>query len=205
MNIMNYTRREASWMPHMASGERDSVLAAIVDRLCPNGFYDANPDLTRADILRALIDREKRQTTAVGSEIAFPHARLENLKKALFGVATFDRPVLFDGHPVRIICLILVPFSEPTISLKIMAQVSRLLNNEDVRQQVLAAKDVDTLRNIFKAYDPCIDKPILASDIMRLPKFSLRPGDPVVKCSHLMSVNHQHAVPVVDNQQRIIG
>ena len=202
---MNYTRREESWQPHLESGPRDTVLGEMLARLCNNGFYDVNPELTHESILHALIEREQRQSTALGAGIAFPHARLEHLKKALFAVATFDEPIDFDGNPVRIVCLILVPVSDPPVSLKIMAQVSRMLGDETVRSQILEAGTPADLRNIFKALDPRIDKPILASDIMRPPRFSVQGDDPVTKCSHLMSVNGLHAVPVIDGQRRIIG
>lgn len=205
MNIMNYTRREESWQPGLASGPRDAIFSAMLERLCGNGFYTVNDQLSHESVLQALIDREERLSTAMGEGIAFPHARLENLKKAIFALATFKEPVDFDGSPVRIICLILVPISDPPISLKIMAQLTRLLSDADVRRQVLDAGNAAELRNIIKAHDPRIDKPILARDIMRPPRFSVLGAEPVSKCSHLMSVNNLHAVPVVDDQRRILG
>jgi mannitol/fructose-specific phosphotransferase system IIA component (Ntr-type) len=205
MNIMNYTRREESWQAGLASGPRNAVFSTILERLCSNGFYTVNDQLSHDSIIQALIDREERQSTAMGGGIAFPHARLENLSKAIFALATFPEPIDFDGTPVQIVCLILVPISDPTISLKIMAQLSRLLANPDVHRQVLDAGNSAELRTVLKAYDPCIDKPIMVRDIMRPPRFSVLASDPVSKCSHLMSVNHLHAVPVVNEHRQIIG
>ena len=205
MNIMNYTRREESWLPGLVSGPRDTVLETMLETLCNNGFYTVNSELTHEDIMKALIAREERQTTAMGDGIAFPHARLEHLKKALFAVATLKEPVLFEGNPVQIICLILVPTSDPSLSLKIMAQFSRLLGDSNVRQNVLNAENGAELRSIFKTHDPRIDKPLLARDIMRPPQFSVMDTDPVSTCSHLMSVNRLMAVPVVDEERRVLG
>ncbi|RKX36057.1 MAG: hypothetical protein DRP64_18965 [Verrucomicrobia bacterium] len=164
-----------------------------------------NPELTHEHILQALIDREAQRTTAVGQEIAFPHARLESLTQALFAVATLEEPVLFEEFPVRIVCLILVPASEPTISLKMMAQMSRMLTVPEVHAQVLSAQSPEALREIFKRNNPRIDKPVVARDIMRPPRFSVQETDLVSKCSHLMSVNDLQAVPVVNNRQEVIG
>ncbi|WP_372795378.1 PTS sugar transporter subunit IIA [Pontiella sp.] len=205
MQIMNYTRRDESWQPALPSGERNEVIDRILERLCSNGFFDVNDELSHESVLRALIQREDRQTTALGEGIAFPHARLENLNKALFAVATFKEPVLFDGAPVQIVCLILVPISDPTVSLRIMAQLSRLLSDESVRRCVLNAENPDELRDIFNAYNPRIDKPILARDIMRPPRFSVNEDDPLSACSYLMSVNNLRAVPVVNNRRQIVG
>ena len=205
MNLLNYTSREESWQPRIKSGSRDDVLNTILKHLCSPAFFEVNSDIDASFILEELIKREKQRTTAVGQEIAFPHARLENLTQALFAVATLETPVLFDEFPVRIVCLILVPASEPTISLKMMAQMSRMLTVPAVHDAVLAADSAKGLRHIFQQSNPRIDKPIIARDIMRPPRFSVLESDPVSKCSHLMSVNNLHAVPVVNDRQEIVG
>ena len=205
MQIMNYTRREASWQPALASGPRDAVLGTVLEKLCSGEFYDVNPELTHEGIMQALIAREAQRTTAVGDGIAFPHARLPQLKQAVFAVGTFDEPVMFEEFPVQIVCLILVPTSEPSVSLKIMAQLSRLLADAAVRKQALDTRNPEELRAIFKAFNPRIDKPILARDIMRPPCFSVLDTDSVARCSHLMSVNNLQAVPVVNERREVLG
>ncbi len=205
MNLLNYTRRVESWQPGLTSSSRDNVLDAIVKRLCTPDFFEVNSELTHESILQALIDREAQRTTAMGQEIAFPHVRLEHLTQALFAVATLEEPVLFEEFPVRIVCLILVPASEPTVSLKMMAQMSRMLMDPDVHARILAAPSPGALRDVFKQSNPRIDKPVVASDIMRPPRFSVRETDPVSTCSHLMSVNSLHAVPVVNGRREVLG
>ncbi len=36
MNIMNYTRREESWLPGLAAESRDVALESILEQLCDN-------------------------------------------------------------------------------------------------------------------------------------------------------------------------
>ncbi|MDF7806962.1 PTS sugar transporter subunit IIA [Pontiellaceae bacterium B12219] len=205
MNIMNYSRRVESWLPELTCSSRDAAFEAILQELCSGEFYTVNPELSHASILQALIDREARQTTAMENGVAFPHARLEHLSKAFFAVATFKEPVLFEETPVQIICLILVPTADPSLSLKLMAQFSRLLSKVEVHEQVLRAENGAELRGIFKAHNPNIEKPLIARDIMRPPTFSVLDTDPVSACSHLMSVNRLVAVPVVNESRRILG
>ena len=205
MNIMNYTRRVESWQPGLKATSRDQALEIVLKQLCGDEFFDVNPELTFDSVLEALFVREAQRSTAVGEEIAFPHARLENLTQALFAVATLEEPVMFEECPVRIICLILVPASEPTVSLKMMAQISRLLMTSEVHEQVLGAQSPQALRAVFKQNNPRIDKPVVASDIMRRPRFSVQETDTVSKCSHLMSVNNLQAVPVVNARHEILG
>jgi CBS-domain-containing membrane protein len=94
---------------------------------------------------------------------------------------------------------------DASISLKLMAQLSRMLMDSTVRAEVLAAKDTESLRNIVKEHNPRIDKTIEARDIMRPPTFSIRDDEPVSKCTHTMSVNTLHAIPVVNARQQILG
>ncbi len=205
MNVMNYTRRIESWQPHVESLSRNEVLDRIVRTLCTDEFYQANPRLSQDEIVAALLKREEQRTTAVGDGIAFPHARLENLAKALFAVATFDEPVMFEEFPVRIICLYLVPLEEQSISLKLMSQMARLLTNPDVHAEVLKAEKPEELRSIVKQHNPRIDKIIEARDIMRPPRFSIREDEPVSRCTHMMSVNNLMAIPVINAEGQVLG
>lgn len=205
MNILNYTVRPASWQTGLVAATRDELLATMLNTVCTPGFLEANPELSQEEILQALIDREELRSTAVGSSIAFPHARLEKLNRAFFAVGTLQQPVLFETEPVRIVCLFLVPTSDPSLSLKMMAQFSRMLADAAVHQQVLDAQNPEALRAHFKQHNPRIDKSIVAGDIMRRPRFSVQEFDPVSMCSHLMSVNNLQAVPVINSARRILG
>jgi mannitol/fructose-specific phosphotransferase system IIA component (Ntr-type)/CBS domain-containing protein len=192
-------------MPHARTGPLGQVFDDILKALCTEAFYEVNAELTHEGILDALIKREAQRTTAVGEGIAFPHARLEHLSQALIAVATFDEPVMFAEFPVRIVCLYLVPAADQTISLKLMAQLARLLTDPVVRDEVLQAHSAEELRSIVKRHNPRIDKPIVARDIMRPPRFSIREDEPVSKCTHTMSVNNLMAIPVINERSEILG
>jgi len=205
MNVMNYTRRVESWQPKLECGPQKEVFDRILTTLCTDQFYEVNPSLKHEAIVEALVKREAQRTTAVGDGIAFPHARLEHLTQALFAIATFDEPVMFEEFPVRIICLYLVPAEEQSISLKLMSQMARLLTNSEVREEVLKADATEDLRNIVKYHNPRIDKIIEARDIMRPPRFGIREDEPVSKCTHIMSVNNLMAIPVVNEDHQVLG
>jgi len=205
MNVLNYTRRVESWQPKLEPGAQDQVFSRILKTLCTDEFYQVNPELSHDAIVQALLKREGQRTTAVGEGIAFPHARLEHLSQALIAIATFDEPVMFEEFPVRIVCMFLVPASDASISLKLMAQLSRLLMNPAIRSSVLEAETSDGLRDIIKQHNPRIDKAIEARDIMRPPRFSMREDELVSKCTHIMSVNNLIAIPVVNDEHEILG
>lgn len=205
MDVFNYTRDRVSWQAGLCGGHRNQVLDGMLHSLCEEDFYRMNPELSHESIMQALIHRETQRTTAVGHEIAFPHARLEHLSQAVFAMGTVNEPVMFETFPVRIICMILVPASEPAVFLKIMAQLSRVLMDSSVRQQLLDAQDSEGLRALLKQQNLHIDKHIVASDIMRPPRFHVRDTDLISRCAHMMSVNGLQAVPVVNEQHELLG
>jgi mannitol/fructose-specific phosphotransferase system IIA component (Ntr-type) len=205
MDVFNYTRNRVSWQTGLSGGQRNEVLDAMLRTLCDEEFYMVNPELSHEAIAQALINRETQRTTAVGHEVAFPHARLEHLSQAICAMGIVNEPVMFDTFPVRIICMILVPASEPAVLLKIMAQLSRVLMDPRVRQQLLDAQDSESLRALLKQQNLHIDKHIVASDIMRPPRFHVRETDLISRCSHVMSVNGLQAVPVVNERHELLG
>lgn len=205
MHMINFTQRRESWQPGLSVDTRDAAFEQMLDTLCTPAFFENNPKLDKPTILQALIEREMQRPTVVGDGIAFPHARMELVQHPVLAIATLAKPVLFGTDPVRILCLILVPQSDSSTSLKLMSQLSKILREDATREQALAAGTPEDLYAIFKAHNPRLDRPLLASDIMRAPRWSVRPEDPVSKCSHLMGVNGLPAVPVVNDRQEILG
>lgn len=99
-------------------------------------------------ILDALMEREAAGSTGVGQGIAIPHARLKGLS-AIRGVfVRLDQPVDFDSvddQPVDLLFALFAPPEASTQHLRALAQVSRLLRQADLRQQLRLARSPDTL------------------------------------------------------------
>lgn len=205
MNILNYTTRPSSWQTGVIAEDRNDLFNVILDVTCTPEFLEANPKLTKEAILHALIEREETRTTAMGNGIAFPHARLPDLERAYLAVVTLARPVLFGEEEVSVVCMILAPASDPAVSLKMMAQLARSLSKEPVLAAALNAPDGDALYNLFRKHNPRVDQPIIAQDIMRLPRYSLKADDKISDGATLMSSHSLRAIPVVDDDNKIIG
>ena len=103
-------------------------------------FFPFAPGTSQAlrDALRqALVEREALVPTAIGHGIALPHPRHPRdwgLGEPAVGVFFLDRPVDFhamDGEPVFVLFVILC--AEVKGHLKLLSQVSHLVNNEKTR------------------------------------------------------------------------
>ncbi len=125
---------------NLQSKDRDSVLAELVNHI---PAISDQPE-AKVTLLRALHEREQLYSTGIGDGIALPHAR-----NALVGLV--DKPVIVfgrhtpgipygavDGVPARLFFLLVAP--TVTQHLGVLARISRLLRDSNVRQGLLAAE-----------------------------------------------------------------
>jgi nitrogen PTS system EIIA component len=98
-------------------------------------------------ITSALLEREKLATTGVGDGVAIPHAKLGDLEENRIAVGTSRKGVAFDaidGKPVRILFALIAPLSSSGDHLRVLAQISRLLKDPTIRQNLINAPDPET-------------------------------------------------------------
>ena len=123
----------------LTGATRNDVLTELVAQI-PQ--LVAQPD-ARQRLFQALVEREQLHSTGIGDGIALPHAR-----NALAGIV--DQPIIVvgrhaqgiaygavDGKPARLFFLLVAP--SVTQHLAILARISRLLRNPDLRQNLLNA------------------------------------------------------------------
>lgn len=108
----------------------------------------AGPDVPEAEARRALLAREKLQTTGVGDGVAIPHGRTPAVSQIVCAFMVFATDVPFDavdGEPVRIVAAILAPEKHTGDHLKALARLSRLLRDPSVRAELMMATDSKSL------------------------------------------------------------
>ncbi|MCC6524596.1 MAG: PTS sugar transporter subunit IIA [Polyangiaceae bacterium] len=99
-------------------------------------------DVSEAEVLAALSEREKLQSTGVGGGVAVPHGSLDKLDRQLGALLVCPHPIPFDaidGEPVSILFALVGPKRASAEHLKILARVSRLLRSESFRQKLVQA------------------------------------------------------------------
>lgn len=102
------------------------------------------------ELKRAIFERERLGTTAIGYGVAIPHARIEATKDIVIAFARSKEGVDFDAldkKPVNIFFMVVGPKKSDEY-LKVMAALARLLSKEKNRQSLINAgtpKDVINL------------------------------------------------------------
>ena len=99
-------------------------------------------------IFESLREREQLGSTGIGNGTAVPHGRIPGFKRALTMFARLEKPIDFDsmdGEPVDLLIALFAPPEAGSEHLRALARVSRMLRQDDMRQQLRAAQSADAI------------------------------------------------------------
>lgn len=131
-----------------ARGKRE-VIAELVGLLESAHGIDSH-----GEILDRVLRREAMMSTGIGNGVAIPHgkARLVDRLVAACGVAPegidFES---VDGEPVTLFILLVAPESGGAMHVKVLANISRLLKEETVRQALREASGPEAFLAALRA------------------------------------------------------
>jgi nitrogen PTS system EIIA component len=103
-------------------------------------------------VFNALLKREELGSTGVGSGVAIPHVRLEQVKKPFAILVRLREPIDFnsvDRQSVDLVCLVLLAKGNEGVQLTALASVARRLRNSKVLQELRHAPNRVVLYNIM--------------------------------------------------------
>jgi fructose-specific phosphotransferase system IIA component len=130
------------------SRDKEAVITELVDTLDAKGLLS-----DRDSVLEAVLIRERIQSTGTGAGIAIPHGKCNAVKELVLAIGIAHEPIEFnsiDGKPVTILILLVSPADQTGPHIQALATISRLMLNEEFRQQlekVTSADEVYALLN----------------------------------------------------------
>jgi len=108
-----------------------------------SGELDNIDGIPGQEIAEKVISRENMMSTGIGNSIAVPHARFNELKKTVIITAQSESGIDFnaiDGKDARLIFMILTPFNDQQSQIQILADISGIFQNKEIRERTLRAK-----------------------------------------------------------------
>jgi PTS system nitrogen regulatory IIA component len=105
-------------------------------------------------VFDAVWERENLGSTGYGDGVAFPHARIEGLKKVTAMFVRLDEPVDFDsldGKPVDLVFLLISPENSGADHLTALATLSRVLKTEGSCERLRKARSIEELYAVLNA------------------------------------------------------
>lgn len=113
--------------------------------------------LQKLEVFNCLVSRERLGSTAIGSAVAIPHARIDQVSELRAAFVRFDEPVAFDaadGQPVRFLFGLLVPPGDEEIHLRMLSTIAQMLARDLFRDSLREAADADALYDILVNFEP---------------------------------------------------
>lgn len=148
---------KASPPPEGASpdGHRWELKEAVLGELCD--LLDSSGKAgNKSKLLTDLINREKKSSTAIGSEVAIPHVRTMQAKELILAFARstdgldFESP---DGEPVKLFFAMVAPPYDDQLYLKIYKEIGNLMLSGDAKQKLLSASNEHEIIRVFQTLD----------------------------------------------------
>jgi fructose-specific phosphotransferase system IIA component len=101
----------------------------------------------------AILEREKIMSTGVGSGFAIPHGKTDAVSDIVAAFAVTAQPIDYqslDDQPVRLVFLLVGRDNMVGPHIKLLSRISRLMNKEDFRKQLLEAEAPKEVLEIFR-------------------------------------------------------
>ncbi len=194
---------------YLKSRTREAVIVELVDELYKkkSGLFGKN--LTAEAVAGSVLSRELANSTGIGEGLAFPHARIEGWKEIAMAVGISHEGVDFftaDGHPTKLIFLMISSTEEAYVILQAMSAVLRALKETRYLSRIVR-EDIQT-EDIIKILSRVEINPkekILVSHIMSPVVRSVMQETSVEDLAHIMHTEHLDVLPVIDGEGKFCG
>lgn len=121
----------------LAGREKKEVIEEMVEVLAA-----AHRIKNKAEVLKAILDREALMSTGVGDGVAIPHGKAEAAPEIVAALGIARAPVDFDAiddKPVNLVWLLVGPPHQTGPHLKALSRISRLVHKRDFRERLVTA------------------------------------------------------------------
>ncbi|HXZ48864.1 MAG TPA: PTS sugar transporter subunit IIA [Usitatibacter sp.] len=150
MNALTPLLREDQIVLDADVRDRDALFRMAADLLAAaNGLHGQ-------DVFRALLERERLGSTAMGRGIAIPHARMPQVHRPAAAYIRTREPLAFgapDGKPVSQFLFLLVPAEANEQHLQLMAAAAAVLSDASVRERLGTCHQCEEVRELVAAWD----------------------------------------------------
>lgn len=146
MNLDNCLSKDTVSL-HLRSTTKDEVLVEMVDLL-----FSGEKITHKEKVLAAIREREQKMSTGMQNGIAIPHAKSDTIDTLVAAIGLKPEGIDFDsldGEKTTIIVMTLSPTKRAGPHIQFLAEISRQLNDPEVRKRMLASSSAEDLISIL--------------------------------------------------------
>ncbi len=139
---------ESLIITQLAGNSKNDIINSLIDAISSSPKV-----LDKEKVKEAIFEREKIMSTGVGNGFAIPHGKTDAVSDIVAAFAVTEEPIDYealDEQPVRLVFLLVGKDSMVGPHIKLLSRISRLMNKEDFRTQLLSAATPKDVLAIFK-------------------------------------------------------
>ncbi len=183
----------------------EEIIVEMVERI-------AEKDKLQNLIQEAVIRREREIPTGIGSGIAIPHARIENLNDFIVAIGLLDTPI--EGEiaatrqkdKVNLVFLIISDVLKNKNILKVMSAISKLaLRQTDLLEKIRKERNPKKVIEYFHEANIEFDHKIVAEDVLSPDVKPATPDNTLEEIAKRLILEETSGLPVVDKNGKFLG
>ncbi|NCC65162.1 MAG: PTS sugar transporter subunit IIA [Spirochaetia bacterium] len=148
MNVLDVLNKDLVKVPLMHT-DKQGVITELVEVLSRAKGYSTQQF---EQVLKAVLDRERLCSTAIGNGIAIPHAKTDVVDQVSLVVGISRFPVDFeslDEQKSKIFFLVVAPSSAASMHVELLASIARSCTSGVFRRMLEQAKDSEEVVRLF--------------------------------------------------------
>ena len=131
----------------LSAKTKDEAIKEMLDMFVQNGYIrNADP------VLQMLRQRESLGSTGLGNGIAIPHGKCNAVKELVMAIGIAKDPIDFqsvDGHPVKIILLLVSPADQTGPHIQALARISRVMLDDRFKSKLENSGSVEQAHKLL--------------------------------------------------------
>ncbi|RJR46541.1 MAG: PTS sugar transporter subunit IIA [Deltaproteobacteria bacterium] len=138
-------------VPSMQAANKRGVLEEMAAVL-----VSGHQEVTQANVVEVLLDRERLGSTGIGDNIAIPHGKVPQLSRMLLAFGRSVKGVDFDsmdGKPSHLFFVLLAPVNSTGLHLKALAKISRMLMSQVFRDSLMKSGGPEDILRLISEKD----------------------------------------------------
>ncbi|MDD3118329.1 MAG: PTS sugar transporter subunit IIA [Victivallales bacterium] len=127
---------------------KNEILQQLIDSLSTSPVVKS-----RHELEQGIFHREQLMSTGIGMGIGIPHVRINSVEDVVLGAALVREGVAgyeaLDSQPVKLVFMIVARKDQHDQHLKLLAQISRRLKDEDFRNRLVASAGIEEFYSLL--------------------------------------------------------
>jgi len=208
MKLSSYLNPRCIYL-NLEENTKEDIIVQMIDNTAKHDKkFNESVDLIREGVL----SREAEVSTAMGSGIAIPHARIDGYDDILISIGIMKEPIecemadMRNKDLVKIFFMITAETLKSKIILKIMSSITKIaLKDRELLEKIKNAESGTEVYNLLSHINVKIENKIIAEDVMDPTIKPVSPYDTLDDIARRLITEEKPGFPVVDDNGNFLG